>query len=162
MDTSIQIKPIGKVEASNNSSIIKIDEEYRDALIGLEDFSHANIIWWCHKLADPEFRQIYTAEKPYKTAPDILGIFSTRSPVRPNPIAITTVEIISIDKESGIIKVANLDADDETPVLDIKSYYPSEERIKNVKLPDWCSHWPMWYEDSANFDWEKEFNFPIY
>jgi tRNA (Thr-GGU) A37 N-methylase len=97
--------------------------------------------------------------QPYKTAPAIMGIFATRSPIRPNPIALTAVQIIRMDYEKGIIQIAYIDADDNTPVLDIKPYTPSLDRVEAPGVPNWCSHWPISLEQSENFLWENEFNF---
>ena len=59
-----------------------------------------------------------------------MGVFATRSPARPNPIAMTASEVINIDFASGIIRVAFIDADEDTPVLDIKPYTPSFDRVE--------------------------------
>ena len=86
-----------------------------------------------------------------------MGVFATRSPLRLNPIALTTVSILKIDHDRGIIHIPYIDAENGTPIIDLKSYHPSIDRIKDVSVPEWCSHWPKWYEDSADFDWESEF-----
>ena len=52
------------------------------------------------------------------------GIFSTRAPVRPNPIGISIVELISIDPSLNILKIKGVDMLDSTPLLDIKPYIP--------------------------------------
>ena len=68
-------------------------------------------------------------------------------------------EIINIDYMSGLIQIAYIDANDKTPILDIKPYTPSLDRVENPQVPDWCSHWPHSLEESASFAWENEFNF---
>lgn len=88
-----------------------------------------------------------------------MGIFATRSPVRPNPIALSTAEIIGIDYQNGIVQIAYIDANDNTPLLDIKPYTPSLDRVETPGVPAWCSHWPQSLEESASFAWENEFNF---
>ena len=82
-----------------------------------------------------------------------------RSPIRPNPIALTTSEVIGIDYENGIVQIAYTDANDASPVLDIKPYTPSLDRVEEPGVPGWCSHWPKSIEASADFAWEEEFNF---
>jgi len=89
----------------------------------------------------------------------MIGIFATRSPVRPNPIALSAVPVLGIDTAAGIIRVPFIDADDHTPVLDIKPYLPATERVRDVNVPAWSSHWPQWYEDNRGFDWAAEFTF---
>lgn len=59
----------------------------------------------------------------------------------------------------GIIGLAYIDADNGTPVIDIKPYTPSLERVENPSLPEWCSNWPNNVEESGDFDWSTVFNF---
>lgn len=54
-----------------------------------------------------------------------LGVFSLRSPVRPNPVAMALVRIISIDTTAGVIDIDATDALDKTPLVDIKPYLPA-------------------------------------
>ncbi len=159
MNDIIKISPIGSVEKSGDRCSISIFKDYRDGLTGLDEFSHAVILWWASLFDEPQYRRIIKFEKPYKKGPDVIGIFATRSPIRPNPVAISSVYISGIDMEKGIISIPYIDAEDGTPVLDIKPYHPSEDRIKNIRMPKWCSHWPQWSEDSSQFDRESEFNF---
>lgn len=158
METTISITPIGKVLKENGMFIIELEKEYLPALEGMEGFSHLQIVWWGHLLDKPENRKVLTTNKPYKTGPEVLGIFATHSPVRPNPLLITTIAVAGFDKSKGRISTWYIDAEPGTPVLDIKPYHKNE-RIRDCRVPDWCSHWPEWYEDSATFDWQKEFNF---
>lgn len=58
-----------------------------------------------------------------------------------------------------MIRVAFIDADDNTPVLDIKPYTPSFDRVETPGVPAWCSEWPKSTEASGSFDWEQVFNF---
>ena len=88
-----------------------------------------------------------------------MGVFATRSPIRPNPIALTTVEIIHLNYQKGLIQIAYIDANDNTPLIDIKPYTPSLDRVETPGVPEWCNHWPKSLEQSAYFTWEDEFNF---
>lgn len=117
------------------------------------------MIWWFSDFDTPEARQVIEAPQPYKNAPEVMGIFATRSPVRPNPLALSTVEVIHIDYEKGLIELTYTDANDQTPVLDLKPYTPSIDRVENPRVPAWCSHWPKNVETSGDFPWEEEFNF---
>jgi tRNA (Thr-GGU) A37 N-methylase len=62
-----------------------------------------------------------------------------------------------VDLENGLVIVPWIDAEDGTPILDIKPYHPSSDRVRDVRMPEWCAHWPQSLEDSAAFDWEAEF-----
>jgi len=155
-DTSFQLRPIGRVTTDDGFSLL-IDEPYREALIGLEGFSHINVLWWFDQLDSPEYRAVTTSERPYRGAPDRLGIFATRSPVRPNPLALTAVPVLALDVEAGQVRIPYIDAEPGTPVLDIKPYHPAVDRIREVSVPEWCATWPEWYEDSMTFDWGAVF-----
>ena len=154
-----QLKPIGKVKNDDNGAFIELEPEYIPGLQALEGFSHINVMWWfsgCDNRAD---RNILQTERPYKNAPTVMGVFATRSPARPNPIALTAAEIINIDFNKGIIRVPFIDANDNTPVLDIKPYTPSFDRVETPGVPAWCSEWPKSTEASGYFNWEQVFNF---
>lgn len=158
MNNNYQIKPVGYVEVSEKGFSIKIEKEFLPGLTNLEGFSHIQVVWWGHLYDKPQYRKNLMSKKPYKTGPDVLGVFATHSPVRPNPILLTTIDIQNIDYEKGIIYTSWIDAEKGTPVLDIKPYH-LEERIRDCKVPVWCEHWPKWGEDSGTFNWQDEFNF---
>lgn len=158
MDTrTFAAKPVGIVHADNESFSIEVAGPFRPALQELEGFSHIVVLWWGDRVDTPERRNETVCKKPYTRGPETIGIFATRSPARPNPIALSVAPVIDIDIASGIIRVAYIDADDATPVLDIKPYFPATERVRDVSVPAWSSHWPQWYEDNGEFDWAAEF-----
>lgn len=155
----LTLHPIGTICHNEKGSFIKLDRDYIPGLQALEGFSHINVLWWFSNFDGEEFRSLLQAEQPYKNAPKVMGVFATRSPTRPNPIALTASEIISINMETGMIQLAFIDADNNTPVLDIKPYTPSLDRIEHPGVPEWCSQWPKSAEESGSFDWEGIFNF---
>lgn len=151
----LTINPIGTVRVEKGSFWLDIFPKYVDGLNQLENFSHVNVLWWCHHFDNAKDRQVLQCEQPYQKAPASVGIFATRSPLRPNPIALTIVPIINI-AESGKIYLPYIDAEDGSPIIDLKPYHPATDRVRDLEVPDWCRHWPQWYEDSASFDWEAE------
>ena len=153
------LQPIGYIETKGNGFFIQVSPEFKDALVGLDGFSHLKTLYWFDKLDKPETRSILQVDSPYKKAPDVLGIFATRAPVRPNLIAMTTVGVIDIDEENGRIQVDYIDAEDGSPLLDLKPYTPCEDRVENPSVPEWSAHWPKNVETSGEFDWDNEFNF---
>ncbi|MDJ0952132.1 MAG: SAM-dependent methyltransferase [Acidimicrobiia bacterium] len=155
--TTYNLEPIGRVTVGEDGFALAIEERFREALHGLAGFSHLNVLFWCHYLDTPEYREMVLADKPYKEGPDQVGIFATRSPARPNPIALTAVPVIGIDETAGIVRIAYIDAEPDTPILDLKPYFPAVDRVRNVATPQWCADWPQWYEDSATFDWGAVF-----
>lgn len=91
-----------------------VDERYREGLIGVEAGSRIVILYWMH-LAERDVLQVHP--RGDRTKP-LRGVFSTRSPQRPNPVSLQTVEVTSI--RGTVIEVVGLDAVDYTPLLDIK------------------------------------------
>jgi len=154
-----EVEPIGKINVSKEGMFVELEQKYVPALKALDGFGHLNIIWWFSENDNKEARSVLEAPKPYEKSPDLMGIFATRSPFRPNPIALTAVQVIQINQKKGIIEIAYIDANNGTPVLDIKPYTPSLDRMEKPSVPKWCSHWPMSLEQSGNFNWENEFNF---
>lgn len=157
MKTEFKLTRIGTVHAGEDGFTLEISSEYRSALNGLDGFSHINVLWWFHQLDAPQYRAVTECPKPYQYAPEILGIFATRSPVRPNPLALSVAPVLGIDREKGLVYLAYIDAEEGTPILDIKPYLPCTDRVREVQVPNWNAHWPQWYEDSGQFDWEAEF-----
>lgn len=152
-------KPIGYARCSNGGFAIQIEKKYREALRGLSEFGHINVVWWFSECDNDEQRNILTIKCPYKGSPEKIGTFATRSPERPNPIAFTVCEVLSVDEEKGEIQVSFLDAMDGTPILDIKPYTPSFDRVERPMVPKWQAQWPQSIETSGTFDWSSVFNF---
>ena len=159
MTEKMSLKAIGQVHAGKSGYSIQLEKEYIPALQGLKDFSHIHILWWANLLDDEKYRNTMTVDKPYRRAPEKLGIFATRSPVRPNPVCVSICPVKSVDLEKGIVELYYTDAEEGTPVLDIKPYVPASDRVKEFYSPEWCSHWPQYFEVFGEFDWASEFNF---
>jgi tRNA-Thr(GGU) m(6)t(6)A37 methyltransferase TsaA len=153
------MKPVGYIRNADGNTRLELDREFSQALDGLSGFSHVLVVFWCHLTDNADCRSITEMDKPYSMGPDHVGVFATRSPVRPNPIGITPVQVTRLDVQNGLVHIPCIDAEDGTPILDIKPYHPSIDRLRTVETPDWCAHWPKWLEDSAEFDWNREFNF---
>ena len=155
----IKVFPIGKIENKNNETRIVLDPRYKKGLKGLAGYSHVQVIWWADGCDNEKDRGTLIEERPYKNGPEKIGVFALHSPERPNPILVSNVNIAYVDAENGILGLYYIDAFGGTPVLDLKPYVPSVDRVEKPGVPDWCSHWPMSYEGSGSFNWEAEFNF---
>ena len=155
----MKLKKIGTIKEDNDGLYIQIDEPYKNALIGLEGFSHLHILWWADQLDQPDMRSITTVDKPYKPGPELLGIFATRSPLRPNPICTTIITVTDLSVSTGIIRTWYIDGEPETPVLDIKPYLPCSDYPTTTSSPEWSTMLPKSIEASAEFDWDNYFNF---
>jgi tRNA (adenine37-N6)-methyltransferase len=154
---TFELKNIGDIKKTESRTVIILKEEFKTALLNLNGYSHIHVLWWAHLTDSKERRNRTLLGKIFKNGPDILGVFATRSPFRPNPVMVSIVEIKNIDYENGFVYTSFIDAGSGSPVLDIKPYQLME-RVKNCQVPDWCSHWPKWHEDTVNFDWSKEIN----
>lgn len=115
-------------------SKIIIDDRFQDLLDGIEDYSHLVILYWAHRVPDSSRRLTRVHPTGRKEFP-LVGIFSTRSPVRPNPVLETVVRLIS--RRGCVLEVTGLDAVDGSPVIDIKPYVDTFYPRKNMQTPEW-------------------------
>lgn len=155
----LSVFPIGKIINTNDNFGIILEDKYKSGLKGLQGFSHVQVLWWCDKCDTPETRAALIEKLPYTKGPAEMGVFAMHSPERPNPIAVSAVGVAFVDEASGTIGLHYIDAFDGSPVLDIKPYVPSVDRVESPQTPEWCAHWPKSCEESAYFDWDAEFNF---
>jgi tRNA-Thr(GGU) m(6)t(6)A37 methyltransferase TsaA len=152
----ITIESIGSVVAAQGFAV-KLNPSWRRGLLGLEGFGHVMVLWQASRATWEEgFIQV---PEPYRGGPAEVGIFATRSPVRPNGICVSVAAVTGVDMASGTVSLAWIDAEDGSPVIDIKPYHPSSDRVEAPLMPRWCSSWPRSIEQSASFDWSAVFNF---
>ena len=144
---TFKVYPVGYVRRKDDKTWLEILNEYIPALKELEKFSHVQVFWWFSEFQDDDYRSIMQSEAPYD-AP-VLGMFACRSPVRPNPIGLTTAKILNVDHKKGIVEITNIDAFDDTPILDLKAYIPIVDRVKDVSVPPWCADWPEWLPEDG-------------
>ncbi len=111
-----------------------IHDRYKDALSGLSEYSHLIVIYWMHDVKTCDIRHV--PQGKVGEVPEV-GIFACRCPQRPNPIGVSTAEVLSI--KNAVITVRSLDVIDGTPILDIKPYTPQYDAIANAKVPDWVN-----------------------
>ncbi len=97
---------------------IEIHEEYAPGLKDIEGFSHLLVIFVFHKSEEASL----IAHPPFDHKPR--GVFSTRSPHRPNALGLTVVRLLG--REGSMLHVSGLDMLEGTPVLDIKPYTPRD------------------------------------
>lgn len=91
----------------------EIDPLWRAALAGIDAFAWLDLLYWMH-----EARRDLVTQTPRGGA--TLGTFALRSPVRPNPIALSRVRLLGV--EDGTLLVRGLDCLDDTPLLDVKPH----------------------------------------
>ena len=143
-----QVFAIGYVQRRQGRTVLEISEPFVPALKELERFSHVQVIWWLSEFEDELYREVVQSEHAPYEAP-VLGVFACRSPVRPNPIGLTTVEIRGVDHAAGEVEIVNIDAFAGTPILDLKAYFPSCDRVRDVRVPQWAADWPEWLPEDG-------------
>ncbi len=98
------------------------------SLQGLEGYSHAWLIFVFHLNNTARF---HAKVHPPRMQGETIGVFATRSPHRPNPIGLSLVEIIKIEKNTVIL--GGVDLVDGTPILDLKPYLPQHESLPQAR-----------------------------
>ena len=106
--------PKGLGAEHNAEGVLEILPEYVEGLLDIEGFSHLFVIWIFDRSKSVEL----IGTPPSDNKPH--GVFATRSPYRPNPIGLTTVELVS--RDANKLRLRGIDMLDGTPVLDVKPY----------------------------------------
>lgn len=139
----IEIIPIGVVsrisldENDRDKSLVArivLNKDLTSTLDGIEEWSHIYVIFWLDRV-------IQTTEPVLHHPGSGTGIFATRSPIHPNPIGLTLVELVK--REENVLWVRGLDAYEGTPVVDIKPY-PDWEKdrfqiVTDFRSPGWLA-----------------------
>jgi tRNA-Thr(GGU) m(6)t(6)A37 methyltransferase TsaA len=138
----IVLKPIGfvrteavgdEVKDKDRISQIVVNRELAEALEGIAEFSHLFVLFWLHEVTSEERKTLKVHPQGREDLP-LLGVFATRTKLRPNPIGLTLVELMKV--EDNVLTVRGLDAFNETPVLDLKPF-DFWDMAKDAKVPRW-------------------------
>ncbi|MDI6697721.1 MAG: tRNA (N6-threonylcarbamoyladenosine(37)-N6)-methyltransferase TrmO [Candidatus Saccharicenans sp.] len=128
IDQTWEFKPIGYVRhnhrevprhwsASNLEGELVIKPEYQAGLVGLKTGDFINVIFVFHQ--SPPFKKEKILQKPPHSE-NFFGVFNLCSPLRPNPIGLSVLKVLSINR--NLIRVEGVDIFDGSPILDIKPY----------------------------------------
>jgi len=138
----VKIKPIGIIHSPYKSAReiprdygsaigeVVVFEEYEQGLQDIEGFSHLMILWVFHKS-----KEYSLLVKPLYYE-GVHGVFTTRHPNRPNPIAVTVVKLL--ERKGNTLRIRGIDAVDKSPVIDIKPYTLRDMK-ENIKT-GWLRH----------------------
>ena len=142
--SEIVVRPIGRVrneikeqtgrQWEGVQSEIVIEESLTDCLDGLEQFSHIIVIYWMHQIA-PVRQPVGKIHPRGREDLPLVGIFSTRTPHRPNPLGVTTAKLV--ERKGNVLKVTGLDALDGSPIIDIKPHIAHSDSPPDAKEADW-------------------------
>lgn len=125
-------------EMRRQPSQIVVEPEFRPGLMGLEPGTDILVLFCFHRIRPEEVElQLHPRHNP---ANPLRGVFATRSQFRPNPVGATVARVEQI--EGNVIFVSGLDAQDGTPVLDIKpfaAYFDADTRSQQLEVREVAS-----------------------
>jgi tRNA-Thr(GGU) m(6)t(6)A37 methyltransferase TsaA len=144
---AVELTPIGYVRGGRSEPIdddwgsvaatIVLDDRFEpDALAGLDQFSHLEVVYLFHLVDEAS---IVTGARHPRERTDWpkVGIFAQRGKMRPNRLGVTVCDLVGVDGRE--IKVRGLDAIDGTPVLDLKPHMAEFEPRGDVRQPAWAT-----------------------
>lgn len=138
----IELKPIGRVRTEAVGSEVKdktrisqivIDNELIEAIQGIDGFSHIFVLFWLNQVSKQQRKTLKVHPRGREDLP-LLGVFTTRTKLRPNLFGLTLVELMKV--ENNMLTVRGLDAFNGTPVLDLKPF-DSWDMTKDARVPKW-------------------------
>ena len=118
-------------QGTGDVSEIEILKEYEQGLTDISDFTHLHIFYWLHKSKAHNL----IVRTPWDNRPH--GVFTTRSPHHPNPLAYSVVSLL--ERKDNILIVTGLEAIEETPVIDIKPYIKKLD-LKEDAISGWSEN----------------------
>jgi tRNA (Thr-GGU) A37 N-methylase len=147
MSDTFQVRPIGRVTSERCEPIddgwdaiptaIELDPQQftAEALMGLDGFSHAEIVFLFDRVKESEIEKSARHPRGRKDWPKI-GIFAQRGKNRPNRIGCTVCKVVAVDGLRLVVR--GLDAIDGTPVLDIKPVMSGFQPRGTLTEPQWA------------------------
>lgn len=120
--------PIQPTGAAGTRGSVVIEPKFQEGLADLEGFSHVILVYHFHKVT----KRSLTVVPFMDTEPR--GVLATRAPIRPNPIGISVVRLVSV--RANVLEIENIDVLDGTPLLDIKPYIPDAD-ANEVESTGW-------------------------
>lgn len=132
--------PIGRVAKTGSTTKVILEEAHEPGLLGLDGWSHVWVFWWFDRNDNPRQRSILQVHPRGDRDNPLSGVFATRSPVRPNLIALSLCKIVSV--KGNIVEIESIDAFDGTPVIDLKPYSPGADAAPGATAPDWARRNP--------------------
>ena len=123
--------PVQPKGAKDIYATIKFKDKYVEGLKDLDGFSHVYLIYYFHKVKEHKLSVI-----PFNDKTDTpRGVFSTRTPMHPNSLGLSVVELVSVDKDTVTIK--GVDILDGTPLIDIKPYIENFDKVEGKIKSGW-------------------------
>ena len=123
--TRLEEMPIQPKGASGIDGVVEVEERFAEGLKDLDGFSHIYLIYEFHMAKRTDLSVVPFMDTVKR------GVFSTRSPLRPNHIGLSIVELVRVEGNSVFIR--GVDVLDGTPLLDIKPYIASFDEVENSR-----------------------------
>jgi len=123
--SELENMPIQPKGAKEVTGTLEIFPQFIEGLTDLEGFSHIYLLYNFHKAARTALTVIPFMDDSQR------GVFSTRSPLRPNHIGLSIVELLGVEK--NLVQVRGIDILDGTPLIDIKPYIPSFDSVQKSR-----------------------------
>ncbi len=137
METEYKIVSIGTIINRENECRLEVDPQYQGAFLGLEQFSHIDVFYWLDANDNDAGRAVLRVHPRGDRANPLTGVFATRSPLRPNPIAVSCCRVLAI--EGCSITIDAIDARDGSPLIDVKAHLPNKDETEDIRVPDWIN-----------------------
>jgi tRNA-Thr(GGU) m(6)t(6)A37 methyltransferase TsaA len=112
------MSPVGWIRKTGGKTYIEIEKRYQPALLGVSELTSIWVLWWFDRNDSPEKRSVLQVHPRGDPSQPLRGVFATRSPLRPNLIALSSVRVLSV--RDNVIEIDDIDAFADTPVLDLK------------------------------------------
>ncbi|ACJ16702.1 hypothetical protein, conserved [Thermococcus onnurineus NA1] len=132
---SLKIIPVGRVRKENEKTWLELYPEFSEAVEGLREGDWIKLILWFHESDTPERKSVLKVHPYNNTKNPLKGVFATRSPIRPNPLAIYAVKIHRI--KGNRLYIDWIDAHDGTPIADIKILVERLDCPKEMPIEEW-------------------------
>ena len=123
--------PVQPKGAKETFATIEFKKEYEEGLKDLDGFSHVYLIYYFHEVKAPKLSVIPFNDKTHTPR----GVFSTRTPMHPNSLGLSVVELVKV--EGNVVTIRGVDILDGTPLLDIKPYIENFDKVEGESRSGW-------------------------
>lgn len=123
--------PVQPKGAKDVYATIVFKEEYVEGLKDLDGFSHVYLIYYFHKVKEPKLSVVPFNDMTHTPR----GVFSTRTPMHPNSMGLSVVELVKV--ENNTVTIKGVDILDGTPLLDIKPYIENFDKVEESVKSGW-------------------------
>ena len=128
--------PVQPKGAKDTYATIEFKPEYEEGLKDLNGFSHVYLIYYFHKVSNPNLSVVPFNDKTQTPR----GVFSTRTPMHPNGLGLSVVELVKV--EANVVTIKGVDILDGTPLIDIKPYIENFDKVEGEVKSGWMQSTP--------------------